>query len=46
MAHYPKLNYTDLNAIKSKTLIIAGDRDVIKNSHTTHCAFRKSCANC
>lgn len=34
MAYYPKLNYDDLKVIKAKTLIMAGDRDVIKNVHT------------
>lgn len=34
MAYYPKLDYSDLSAIKSKTLIMAGDHDVIKNIHT------------
>lgn len=31
---YPNLNFTDLNLIKSKTLIIAGDHDIIKGEHT------------
>ncbi|HQK39159.1 MAG TPA: alpha/beta hydrolase, partial [Flavobacterium alvei] len=31
---YPNLNFTDLNVIKSKTLIIAGDHDMIKGEHT------------
>lgn len=31
---YPNLNFTDLNAIKSKTLVIAGDHDEIKGEHT------------
>ena len=31
---YPNLKFTDLNVIKSKTLIIAGDHDVIKSEHT------------
>lgn len=31
---YPNLNFTDLNIIKSKTLIIAGDHDMIKGEHT------------
>jgi len=31
---YPHLNYSDLKVIKSKTLIIAGDHDVIKGEHT------------
>jgi len=31
---YPNLKFTDLNVIKSKTLIIAGDHDVIKSQHT------------
>lgn len=34
MAYYPKLEYKDLNVIKSKTLIMAGDHDEIKNIHT------------
>lgn len=34
MAYYPKLDYDNLKAIKSKTLIMAGDRDEIKNIHT------------
>ncbi|MCK8522968.1 alpha/beta hydrolase [Aquimarina sp. D1M17] len=34
MANYPKLQYEDLKAIKSKTLIMAGDHDEIKNIHT------------
>ncbi|MFD0992548.1 alpha/beta fold hydrolase [Tenacibaculum geojense] len=34
MAYYPKLTYKDLNVITSKTLIIAGDNDEIKNTHT------------
>lgn len=34
MAYYPKLDFEDLKAIKSKTLIMAGDRDEIKNIHT------------
>ena len=32
--NYPNLNFTDLNVIKSKTLIIAGDHDIIKGEHT------------
>ena len=32
--NYPNLKYSDLNVIKSKTLIIAGDHDVIKSEHT------------
>jgi pimeloyl-ACP methyl ester carboxylesterase len=32
--NYPNLKFSDLNAIKSKTLIIAGDHDVIKGEHT------------
>ena len=31
---YPNLKFTDLNVIKSKTLIIAGDHDIIKSEHT------------
>ncbi|MDD5149248.1 MAG: alpha/beta hydrolase [Flavobacterium sp.] len=31
---YPNLNYSDLNVIQSKTLIIAGDHDLIKGEHT------------
>jgi pimeloyl-ACP methyl ester carboxylesterase len=31
---FPNLKFTDLNVIKSKTLIIAGDHDVIKSEHT------------
>jgi pimeloyl-ACP methyl ester carboxylesterase len=31
---YPNLKFTDLNVIKSKTLIIAGDHDMIKGEHT------------
>jgi len=31
---YPNLKFTDLNIIKSKTLIIAGDHDMIKGEHT------------
>ena len=31
---YPNLQYADLNVIKSKTLIIAGDHDEIKGEHT------------
>ena len=31
---YPNLEYNDLSVIKSKTLIIAGDHDEIKNEHT------------
>ncbi|POY40729.1 alpha/beta hydrolase [Flavobacterium alvei] len=31
---YPNLNFTDLNLIESKTLIIAGDHDMIKGEHT------------
>jgi pimeloyl-ACP methyl ester carboxylesterase len=31
---YPNLNFTEMNVIKSKTLIIAGDHDVIKSEHT------------
>lgn len=31
---YPNLEYKDLNVIKSKTLIMAGDHDEIKNEHT------------
>jgi pimeloyl-ACP methyl ester carboxylesterase len=34
MAYYPKLDYDDLKVIKSKTLIMAGDHDEIKNIHT------------
>lgn len=32
--NYPNLKYSDLNVIKSKTLIIAGDHDEIKSEHT------------
>ena len=32
--NYPKLAFKDLNAIKAKTLIVAGDHDVIKHQHT------------
>lgn len=32
--NYPNLKYSDLNVIKSKTLIIAGDHDEIKGEHT------------
>ena len=31
---YPNLEYKDLTVIKSKTLIMAGDHDEIKNEHT------------
>jgi pimeloyl-ACP methyl ester carboxylesterase len=31
---YPNLSFSDLNVIKSKTLIIAGDHDMIKGEHT------------
>lgn len=31
---YPNLNFTDLNVIKAKTLIMAGDHDEIKLEHT------------
>ncbi|WP_310560832.1 alpha/beta hydrolase [Flavobacterium sp.] len=31
---YPNLKYSDLNVIKSKTLIVAGDHDEIKGEHT------------
>lgn len=31
---YPNFNFTDLNVIKSKTLVIAGDHDEIKGEHT------------
>lgn len=31
---YPNLNFTELNVIKSKTLIMAGDHDMIKGEHT------------
>lgn len=31
---YPNLDYKDLSVIKSKTLIMAGDHDEIKNEHT------------
>lgn len=31
---YPNLNFTDLNVITSKSLIIAGDHDMIKGEHT------------
>jgi len=31
---YPNLKYSDLNVIKSKTLLIAGDHDEIKGEHT------------
>jgi pimeloyl-ACP methyl ester carboxylesterase len=31
---YPNLKYSDLNVIKSRTLIIAGDHDEIKSEHT------------
>lgn len=31
---YPTLNFNDLNVIKSKTLVIAGDHDEIKGEHT------------
>jgi pimeloyl-ACP methyl ester carboxylesterase len=31
---YPNLEYKDLSVIKSKTLIMAGDHDEIKNEHT------------
>jgi pimeloyl-ACP methyl ester carboxylesterase len=32
--NYPNLKYEDLSVIKSKTLIMAGDHDEIKNEHT------------
>ncbi len=32
--NYPNLKYEDLKVIKSKTLIMAGDHDEIKNEHT------------
>lgn len=32
--NYPNLKYDDLNVIKAKTLIMAGDHDEIKNEHT------------
>ena len=32
--NYPNLDYKELNVIKSKTLIMAGDHDEIKNEHT------------
>jgi pimeloyl-ACP methyl ester carboxylesterase len=32
--NYPNLAYSDLNVIKSRTLIIAGDHDEIKSEHT------------
>lgn len=32
--NYPNLKYNDLSVIKSKTLIMAGDHDEIKNEHT------------
>lgn len=31
---YPNLEYKDLSVIKSKTLVMAGDHDEIKNEHT------------
>ena len=31
---YPNLSFTNLNVIQSKSLIIAGDHDEIKNDHT------------
>lgn len=31
---YPQLTFSDLQNIKSKSLIVAGDHDVIKNEHT------------
>lgn len=31
---YPNLNFNNLNVIKSKSLIIAGDHDMIKSDHT------------
>ena len=31
---YPNLNFSDLSAIQSKTLILAGDHDEIKSEHT------------
>lgn len=34
LAHYPQLKFEDLKKIESKTLIMAGDHDVIKNIHT------------
>lgn len=32
--NYPQLKFSDLNVIKSKTLIMAGDHDFIKAEHT------------
>ncbi|WP_196138090.1 alpha/beta fold hydrolase [Aliikangiella sp. G2MR2-5] len=34
MIHYPQLKFEDLSTIKAPTLIIAGDKDQIKTSHT------------
>ena len=34
MANYPTLTYKDLHAITAKTLIMVGDQDSIKHSHT------------
>ncbi|WP_340203342.1 alpha/beta fold hydrolase [Ascidiimonas sp. W6] len=34
LAYYPKLSFEDLNVIKSPTLIMAGDHDVIQDQHT------------
>jgi len=36
LANYPQYKFEDLKAIKAKTLIVAGDHDVIKNSHTVN----------
>ena len=34
LSNYPKMDYPDLKLIKSPTLIMAGDHDVIKDEHT------------
>ena len=34
LLNYPQLEFDDLKKIKAATLIMAGDQDVIKNSHT------------
>lgn len=34
LAYHPKLEFENLEKIEAKTIIIAGDRDVIKNIHT------------
>ena len=38
MLKHPKLSFSDLKKIKSKTLVIAGSKDVVKDAHTREIA--------